>query len=93
MKSPFGYHIIVVEEKKPAQVATLANAHDKIKALLQQQQEQQQVPAFLANLRSKANIVVLDSALKDALPPAGPVPGAGAASPGAAPAPNTSTSP
>ena len=89
VKSPFGYHIIVVEEKKPAQVATLANSHDKIKALLVQQQEQQQIPAFLANLRSKANIQVLDPALKDALPPAGPAPGAAGA--GAAPAPAASS--
>jgi foldase protein PrsA len=86
VKSPFGYHIIVVEEKKPAQIATLANSRDKIKALLQQQQEQQQIPAFLANLRSKANIVILDSNLKDALPPAGPAPAAGAAAASAAPA-------
>ncbi len=94
VKSPFGYHIIVVEEKKPAQVATLANSRDKIKTLLQQQQEQQQIPAFLANLRSKANIVVNDPALKDALPPAGAVPGAaasGAADASAAPAPAPST--
>ncbi len=85
VKSPFGYHIIVVEEKKPAQVATLANSRDKIKALLSQQQEQQQIPAFLATLRSKANIQIYDSALKDALPPAGPPPAAAGA--GAAPAP------
>jgi foldase protein PrsA len=73
--------------------ATLANSRDKIKALLQQQQEQQQIPAFLANLRSKANIVVLDSNLKDALPPAGPAPAAGTAAAGAAPAPSTAASP
>jgi foldase protein PrsA len=87
VKSPFGYHIIVVEEKKPAQVATLANSSDKIKTLLQQQQEQQQIPTFLAALRAKANIQVLDPNLKDALPPAGPAPAAGAAGAGAAPAP------
>ncbi len=96
VKSPFGYHIIVVEEKKPAQVATLENSRDKIKALLTQQQEQQQIPAFLATLRSKANIQIYDSALKDALPPAGPAPAAGAAGAGGAaapPAPNSAASP
>ncbi len=96
VKSPFGYHIIVVEEKKPAQVATLENSRDKIKALLTQQQETQQIPAFLATLRSKANIQIYDSALKDALPPAGPAPAAGAAGAGGAaapPAPNSAASP
>ncbi len=60
VKSPFGYHIIEVEEKKAAQVATLANSRDKIKQILTQQQEQQQIPQFLASLRSKANIQVYD---------------------------------
>jgi len=93
VKSPFGYHIIVVEEKKPAQVATLENSRDKIKALLTQQQEQQQIPAFLATLRSKANIQIYDSALKDALPPAGPAPAAGAGGAAAPPAPTSAASP
>jgi foldase protein PrsA len=72
VKSPFGYHIIVVEEKKPAQIATLANAGDKIRKLLTQQQQQQQVPGFLASLRAKANIQIFDDKLKDAIPPAAP---------------------
>jgi foldase protein PrsA len=76
VKSPFGYHIIEVEEKKPAQIATLASAHDKIKALLTQQQDQQQIPQFLSSLRAKANIQISDDKLKDALPPAVPAPAA-----------------
>jgi foldase protein PrsA len=81
--SPFGYHIIEVEETKPAQVATLANSRDKIEKILTQQQQGAQVPQFLAQLRSKANIVILDDKLKDAIPPAAPLP-AGTASAGAA---------
>jgi foldase protein PrsA len=72
VKSPFGYHIIVVEEKKPAQVATLANSGDKIRKLLQQQQQQSQIPKFLAGLRQKATITIYDDKLKDALPPIPP---------------------
>jgi ATP diphosphatase len=72
VKSPFGYHIIEVEEKKPAQIATLASAHDKIKTLLTQQQDQQAIPPFLASLRSKASITIDDDKLKDALPPVAP---------------------
>jgi foldase protein PrsA len=69
VKSPFGYHIIEVEEKKPATVATVANSSDKIRTLLTQQQEQAAVPTFLQSLRSKANIQITDDRLKDALPP------------------------
>jgi foldase protein PrsA len=92
VKSPFGYHIIVVEAKKPKTVATLANSGDKIKAQLMQTQEQQQIPQFLAGLRSKANIQIFDDKLKDALPPAPPAPAttpattpAASAAPSAAP--------
>jgi foldase protein PrsA len=82
VKSPFGYHIIEVEEKKPAQIATLANSSDKIKQQLTQQQEQQQIPQFLSGLRAKANIQIFDEHLKDALPP---VPAIPAATPAGAP--------
>ncbi|GAC1308871.1 MAG: peptidylprolyl isomerase [Vulcanimicrobiaceae bacterium] len=83
VKSPFGYHIIEVEEKKPAMVATLANSAPKIRTLLTQQQDQQQIPQFLAGLRSKAKIEIFDDKLKDALPP---VPAAAPSNAGAAPA-------
>ncbi len=72
VKSPFGYHIIVVEEKKPAQIASMSNSADKIRKILQQQQQQQEIPKFLEGLRAKANIVVYDDKLKDAIPPAAP---------------------
>lgn len=85
--SPFGYHIILVEGRKPATVATLANSHDQIRDLLKQQQEQTQMGPFLQGLRSKANIVIYDDRLKDAIPPAPPAPaGAASAAPAASPA-------
>jgi foldase protein PrsA len=93
VKSPFGYHIIQVEEKKPATKATLASAHDQIVAQLKQQQQSQQIPVFMQQLKSNAKIDVLDDSLKDAFPsplPAAPPAGAaGAAS--TAPAPAAST--
>jgi len=70
VKSPFGYHIILVEDRKPATVATFASAHDQIRDLLKQQQEQMAIGPFLQQLRAKANIVVFDDRLKDAIPPA-----------------------
>jgi foldase protein PrsA len=72
VKSPFGWHIIEVEEKKPGSVATFDNSKDKIKAFLVQQQEQQQIQPFLQGLRAKANIQIFDDNLKDAVPPAVP---------------------
>jgi len=95
VKSPFGYHIIQVEEKKPAVKATLANSSEKIKGILKQQQQQQAIPAFMNSLRASANIVVNDPALQDAIPPAAPVvspapAAAPAASSAAAPAPAAS---
>jgi foldase protein PrsA len=60
VKSPFGYHIIQVEEKRPAVKATLAGSSDQIRTLLQQQAQQQQIPVFMQNLRSKATITVAD---------------------------------
>jgi len=57
VKSPFGYHIIEVEEKKPAQVASMANSADKIRTLLTQQQSQQQYPTFLAGLRRLRQVI------------------------------------
>jgi foldase protein PrsA len=89
VKSPFGYHIIQVEDKKPAQKATFASAHDQIKTQLTQQQQGQAAPAFVQSLRQSAKIEVYDDRYKDAFPPPMPTPAAapsGAASPAAAPA-------
>jgi foldase protein PrsA len=86
VKSPFGWHIINVEEKKPALKATLASAKAQIKDTLTQQAQQQQIPVFLQGLRAKANINVLDDRFKDVFPP--PLPTPPAAAPAAsAPAP------
>ncbi len=89
VKSPFGYHIIQVEEKKPAIKATLASSSASIRDQLKQQQEAQQIPLFLQTLRSKADIVIYDPALQGAFPTpaaAAPAAGAPAASGAAAPA-------
>jgi foldase protein PrsA len=84
VKSPFGYHVIEVEEKKPATVATLANASDQIKETLTHQQEQTLIPQFLQGLRGKASIQIEDPLLKDALPPLPPAAAATTGVPAAA---------
>lgn len=88
VKSPFGYHIIQVEEKKPAQKATLAASKDQIKQVMQQQAMQAQIPAFLQSLHSKATITVSDPRYSElASTPLPPAPATSAASP--APAAST----
>jgi foldase protein PrsA len=90
IKSPFGYHIIQVEDKKPAIKATLASTHDQIKTQLTQQQEQQQYPIFLQQLRGAAKIDVYDDRYKDLFPPVTPPAASAAPAPAsAAPAPAT----
>jgi foldase protein PrsA len=81
VKSPFGWHIIQVEERKPATKATLAASAPQIKAQLTTQAQAQQVPVFLQQLRAKANIQVFDARYQDAFPPPIPVPAGSAAAP------------
>jgi foldase protein PrsA len=80
VKSPFGYHIIQVEEKKPAQKASYASAHDTIKTQLTQQQQGAAVPPFLQGLRTSAKIEIYDDRYKDLFPPAPGAPPTSAAS-------------
>ena len=90
VKSPFGYHIIQVEEKKPAVKATYENSKDQIKQTLTQQGQQAQIPFFLQTLKSGAKIDVFDDRFKDlantpAAPgasPAGSATASAAATPG-----------
>ena len=94
VKSPFGYHIIQVEEKKPAIKATLAGSTDQIRTMLQQQAQQQQIPVFMQELRSKATITVSDPRFSElANAPAAASSAAPAAAASAAPAPSTAASP
>ena len=92
VKSPFGWHIINVEEKKPALHATLASSKAQIKDTLTQTAQQQQIPVFLQSLRAKANINILDDRFKDVFPPPlpTPLPTPPAAAATAAPAPAAS---
>jgi foldase protein PrsA len=88
VKSPFGYHIIEVEAKKPATVATFANSATTVRDQMTQQQEQTLIPSFIQGLRAKANIQISDAALQDAVPAAPSAVPAAAATAAAAPATN-----
>lgn len=60
VKSPYGWHIIQVEERKPAMVATIANSRQKILDNMLSAQEQMQYPTFMEKLMDGANIQVSD---------------------------------
>jgi foldase protein PrsA len=98
VKSPFGYHIIQVQQRQPAVMATLANSSARIESLLRQQQEAPLIQPFLQNLQQEATITVSDPRYQAAFPspPPTPVPTAtpaATASPAASAAPTTSASP
>ncbi|TAM59257.1 peptidylprolyl isomerase [bacterium] len=86
VKSPFGFHVIQVEERRPAQKATLANTSDLIKQQLTQQQEAQLVPPFLSSLRTGAKIEIYDQRFSELLPPTPPPSAPAASAPAPAPA-------
>ena len=86
VKSPFGYHIIVVEERQPGVKATLDNSRDKIVAILRQQQEAPLIQPFLQDLQSKANIQINDPRFAAAFPSPPPSASAAPAATAAAPA-------
>ena len=66
--SPYGWHIIQVEEIKPAQVASLANSAQKIKDQMLASQEQTAVPAFIDKITNGAKLTVSDPQYSDLLP-------------------------
>ena len=64
--SPYGWHVIQVEEIKPAQVATLANSRQKIKDQMLSSQEQMAVPDFMDKLMASSQVTVNDPQFSDA---------------------------
>jgi len=60
----FGYHIIKLSEKFPAQKIELAKVADEVKEGLKQQGIQKQLPVFIANLKKEANVEIVDEKLK-----------------------------
>jgi foldase protein PrsA len=70
--SPYGFHIIQVEEKKPAQVASLANSRQKIRDQMLSSQEQMLVPQFMDQLLKSAKIQIEDPRFSDLFPSPAP---------------------
>lgn len=83
VKSTLGYHIILLTEKREARERPLEEVRDRIRRGLEQQQRQRHLEQVVQGLRSKAQIVVRDSALGPAEPAAqGALPAAPPARPG-----------
>lgn len=72
VKSPFGYHIIQVEERKPGTTASLASSRDQIEQQLRQQQEAPLIPQFLQQLQSNAKIDIQDPRFQGLFPTPAP---------------------
>jgi len=72
--SPYGWHIIQVEETKPAMVATVANSRQKILDQMLSSQEQTAYPMFIEKVTNDAQITVVDPQFADAFPSPPPSP-------------------
>jgi peptidyl-prolyl cis-trans isomerase C len=59
VESPFGYHVIKVIEKRPAQNVPFSEAAPRIEQYLRQEQQQAKTKAFVDQLRAKGNVQVL----------------------------------
>lgn len=76
----YGYHIIKLLEKIPANKLLLAKVSPDIKEMLNQQSLKEKFPAYIAQLKKDADVQILDEKLKaeeeaaaNALPPGHPV--------------------
>jgi foldase protein PrsA len=74
VRSPFGWHIINVEEKRAAATATLEGSRARILATLTQQQVELETPLFLQHLRDAAHVQIYDDRFKGAFQQSRPAP-------------------
>ena len=80
VKSKFGYHVLLVEEKKPAQESSFDQVKDYIIEQLKFQKQQEQYEQMAEQLRKKMNVQVTAEA-----PPVPAAPAAPSAGPTAGP--------
>jgi peptidyl-prolyl cis-trans isomerase C len=60
--TPYGFHIIKVTGKRPAGYAPLAEVHDRIRELLLKRARQRKQAQFVAGLRRKARVEIVQPA-------------------------------
>jgi peptidyl-prolyl cis-trans isomerase C len=66
--TPFGYHVIKLLERLPAQKIELEKASKDLKEFLTQQQMQRTMPEYFAKLRKEAAVEILDAKYRGILP-------------------------
>jgi peptidyl-prolyl cis-trans isomerase C len=74
VKSKFGYHILYLEDKKPAEEASFDQVKDYIIEQLKYQKQQEQYEKLADSLRKKMNVQILlpnDTPKPDGTTPAG----------------------
>ena len=59
VESPFGFHVIKVIEKRPAQSVPFAEVAPRIEQYLKQEKQQEKTKAFVDSLRAKGSVQVL----------------------------------
>jgi peptidyl-prolyl cis-trans isomerase C len=65
VKTQFGYHIIKLEEKKPAEQAAFDEVKDRIAEQLKEERQQQAVERYVEDVRAKAKITVDEATLAE----------------------------
>lgn len=78
VKSPLGYHVILLTEKKAARDRTLEEVRDQIRQLLEGQQGQQKLEGYVQQIRSKSQVKIHEPSA----PPAAQTPESDAAASG-----------
>lgn len=63
LRTEFGYHIVLVEEKTQAQLLSLADARPRVLDILRMEQTSKEGEEVISALRQKANIEIFDSSL------------------------------
>jgi len=61
VKTPLGYHIILLAEQKASHQRPLEEVRDQIRQVLQNQQGQQAVQGIVQELRSKAQVKIREN--------------------------------
>ena len=65
VKTDFGFHIIYVEEKKPAHLAEIAEVRDKITESLKRNKQARKSEEILSGLRKDAKVKIQDSSITE----------------------------
>ncbi len=72
VKSPLGYHLILLTERRPSRSLSLDEVREQIRRQLIAQQQQQKVGTFVQQVRSKAQVKIHEEAIPTVQNPSAP---------------------